>query len=93
MLNVGLSVDLVHGSPALSHICFTLSGRPSHICFAGERSEERQELARLVQEVCKKAGDLFACVYYGPRSGEHSTDPRVILTRRTISREDTLQAM
>ncbi len=59
----------------------------------GERSEDGQELARVVQEVCKKAGDLFACTYYGPGSGEHSRDPRVVFKRRSIPREDALQAM
>ncbi|CAL8460662.1 g192 [Coccomyxa elongata] len=59
----------------------------------GERSEDKQELARLVQEVCKKAGDLFACTYYGPGQGQHSRDPRVVLKRRKIPQEDALQAI
>lgn len=62
-------------------------------CASGERSEDKQELVRLVQEVCKKAGDLFACTYYGPGEGQHSRDPRVVLKRRKIPRGDALQAM
>ena len=45
-----------------------------------------------MQEVCEKAGNLFACTYYGPGAGEHSQEPRVVFTRRSTPRVDTLQA-
>ena len=60
---------------------------------AGERAEGRQGLARLVQEVCAKAGDLFECAYYGPGEPPHAEEPRVVLKRRTLSRPDALRAM
>ena len=46
-----------------------------------------------MQEVCKKAGDVFACAHYGPGEGAHAEDPRVILRRRTQRRADAVQAM
>ena len=57
------------------------------------RADGRQGLARLVQEVCEKAGDLFACTYYGPGDEKHSQEPRVVFTRRTTARKHTLQAL
>jgi hypothetical protein len=59
----------------------------------GDKLEDRQGLAKLVQEVCIKAGDAFACVYYGPGEGAHANDPRVILRRRQMPRDDALQGM
>ncbi len=56
-------------------------------------ADGRQGLARLVQEVCEKAGDLFACTYYGPGGEKHSQDPRVVFTRRSTPRIDTVQAL
>ena len=55
-------------------------------------ADGRQGLARLVQEVCEKAGNLFACSYYGPGSEKHSQEPRVVFTRRPLPRIETLQA-
>lgn len=62
-------------------------------CIGSSSADGKQGLARLVQEVCEKAGDLFACTYYGPGHDQHSHEPRAIFKRRTIPRITTLQAL
>lgn len=56
-------------------------------------TDGRQGLARLVQEVCEKAGNLFACTYYGPGPDNHCNEPRVVFKRRSIPRADTVQTL
>ena len=64
-----------------------------HARAGGAGGERGQGLARLVQEACKKAGDVFECAYYGPGEGAHADDPRVVLRRRTVPRAEALQSM
>ena len=45
-----------------------------------------------MQEVCEKAGDLFACAYYGPGSGQHAQEPRAVFERRAGPRADAVRA-
>ena len=48
-----------------------------------------------MQEVCAKAGDLFACAYYGPGDSlwSYDNEPRIVLRRRTLARANALRAM